>query len=143
MKNEEKVLILTPVKNAENYIQRYFELLYQLTYPHSLISIAFLESDSSDNTCPILERRLRESKEVFRSARLWKKDFGFHIPAGTHRSCTSIQLQRRSILAKSRNYLLFRALNDEDWILWLDIDIVEYPPDIIEKLLDTEKEMVC
>lgn len=32
---------------------------------------------------------------------------------------------RRGILARSRNFLLFEALHDEGWVLWLDVDIVQ------------------
>ena len=46
------------------------------------------------------------------------------------------------MLAKSRNHLLFHALDDEDWVLWLDVDVIEYPPDLIERLLATGKEIV-
>ncbi len=31
---------------------------------------------------------------------------------------------RRSILARSRNYLLSYALRNHEWVLWLDVDIV-------------------
>ncbi len=31
---------------------------------------------------------------------------------------------RRSILARSRNYLLGYALRNQEWVLWLDVDIV-------------------
>ena len=46
------------------------------------------------------------------------------------------------MLARSRNHLLFHALDDEDWVLWLDVDIVEYPPDLIERLLATGRDIV-
>ena len=49
---------------------------------------------------------------------------------------------RRSVLARSRNHLLFHALDDEDWVLWLDVDVVEYPADVIERLLATGKGIV-
>lgn len=48
--NEERVLILTPVKDAARYLSKYFELVSQLTYPHHLIDLAFLVSDSTDDT---------------------------------------------------------------------------------------------
>jgi GT2 family glycosyltransferase len=54
----------------------------------------------------------------------------------------SIQYQRRSILAKSRNYLLHRALDDEEWVLWLDVDVCQYPPDVIERLMEVGKEII-
>jgi hypothetical protein len=88
-----------------------------------------------DKTLPELERR-------FRRVGLWKKDFGYRIRPGTHRGAPQVQLMRRSVLAKSRNHLLFHALDDEDWVLWLDVDVIEYPPDIIERLLDTGKQIV-
>jgi glycosyltransferase involved in cell wall biosynthesis len=51
-------------------------------------------------------------------------------------------MERRAILARSRNHLLFRALDDEDWVLWLDADVIDYPPDILERLLATGKDIV-
>ena len=142
VERKDRVLILTPVKDAEDYLDGYFESLYRLTYPHHLISIAFLESDSSDETYGKLLGRLPELEKGFRSAAVWKKDFGFRIPEGTPRWAGHLQRERRTVLAKSRNHLLFRALGDEDWVLWLDVDIVEYPPEIIERLLGAGKDIV-
>jgi glycosyltransferase involved in cell wall biosynthesis len=142
MEAKDKLLILTPVKNAEHLLDNYFLSLSRLTYSHRLISLALLESDSSDNTYPNLVQRLQASNKDFRSASIWKKDFGFRLPAGTPRWASHIQKERRAVLAKSRNHLLLRALDDEDWVLWLDVDVVEYPPDIIERLLATGKEIV-
>jgi hypothetical protein len=139
---KDRVLILTPLKDAEACLERHFELLRKLTYSHELISLGFLESDSSDNTYAAVERRLPELNECFRQAKLWKKDFGFRIPPGVPRWDFDLQMERRSILAKSRNHLLFHALDDEDWVLWLDVDLVDYLPDIIQQLLQTGKRIV-
>jgi hypothetical protein len=35
-----------------------------------------------------------------------------------------------------------RALDDEDWVLWLDVDLVDYPRDVIERLLATKRDIV-
>ncbi|MER3446042.1 MAG: hypothetical protein C4291_04045 [Candidatus Dadabacteria bacterium] len=142
MEYRDKVLILTPVKDAEAFLETYFQSLYKLTYPHNLISLGFLEGDSVDNTYLELEKSLSGLRKEFRSARLWKRDFGFHIPPGTPRWAGHIQIERRTILARSRNHLLFHALDDEDWVLWIDVDVIEYPPDIIEKLLATGKDII-
>jgi len=136
------VLILTPVKDAADCLDDYSERLHRLTYPHDLISLGFLESDSSDTTFADLQRRIPALCDEFRRARLWKKDFGYRIPPGVPRWEPAIQMERRTILAKSRNHLLFHALDDEAWVLWLDIDLVEYPPNIIEQLLATMKDVV-
>ena len=137
-----KILILTPVKNAEAFLEKYFQQLFQLTYPARQISIGFLESDSIDQTFAVLENKLPALQERFRRASLWRKDFSYHIPAGVPRYANEIQISRRITLAKSRNHLLFRALEDEDWVLWLDSDVIEYPSDVIQTLLATGKDIV-
>jgi hypothetical protein len=48
----------------------------------------------------------------------------------------------RTVLARSRNHLLFHALDDEDWALWMDVDVIGYPADMIERLLATGKDIV-
>jgi peptide chain release factor subunit 1 len=136
------VLILTPVKDAADCLDGYFHRLHQLTYPHRLISVGLLESDSADTTFRDLERHAHAIRREFRSVRVWKKDFGYEIPAGVPRWAPAIQVERRRVLAMSRNHLLFRALDDEAWVLWLDVDIIEYPPDMIERLLSTGQPIV-
>ena len=71
----------------------------------------------------------------FRRVGLWRRDFGYRIAPGVPRWAPAIQVERRTVLARSRNHLLFRALEDEAWVLWLDVDVVAYPPDLVERLL--------
>ena len=137
-----KVLILTPAKDCGFIIPKYCRRLLDLTYPKRLISVGFLESDSRDETFEQIERNLPLLRRAFRRAELWKKDFGFRIPHGAYRWTESLQLERRVILARSRNRLLSNALADEDWVLWLDADVVEYPRDILETLLAGGKDIL-
>ncbi len=51
-------------------------------------------------------------------------------------------MARRTILAKSRNHLLFAALENEDWVLWIDVDVIDYPSDVITRMLGTGKDIV-
>lgn len=135
-----KILILTPVKNAISVLPQYLKNLKNLSYPHELISIGFLESDSSDGSFDWLQQHLIELRQEFNTVTLKKHDFEFHptLP----RWSPDIQFQRRSILAKSRNRLLQQALQNEDWVLWLDADVIDYPPDVIQQLLATEKDII-
>ena len=66
----------------------------------------------------------------------------FVMPDHEPRYSAVFQPQRRAVLARARNHLLFRALRDEDWILWLDVDVVEYPTDIIQQLLACNADIV-
>ena len=142
MENNPKILILTPVKDAAEVLDSYFANLLRLQFPPQHLSLGFLESDSRDETYSLLQQKLPELRRTYRNVGLWKKDFGFQIPQDTPRWSGNLQYQRRAILARSRNHLLFRALDDEDWVLWLDADVCEYPADIIQRLLATGKEIV-
>lgn len=136
------IVVLTPVKNAAAHLETYWRGLRQLTWPKDRLSIAFLESDSTDGTFAACQESIRSMAQGFRRVDLFKRDFGFHIPEGQPRYAHHFQVQRRATLARSRNQLLFRGLRDEDWVLWLDADVIEYPPNILESLLATGKDIV-
>src|SRR6478736_3096253 len=136
------VLILTPMKSACRFLDTYFSGLERLNYPHTFLSLGILEGDSSDGTFETVEQRLKHACPDFRRKVLHKKDFDFSIPKGAHRHAAVFQEQRRAVLARARNHLLFRALRDEDWVLWLDADVIEYPATIIEQLLGCDRDIV-
>lgn len=136
------VLILTPMKSAQRHLNTYFAALEKLTYPHTLLSLGILEGDSSDGTYDEVHRRFEGHCRAFNRKALFKKDFGFAMPQGIPRYQDAYQAQRRAILARARNHLLFRALRDEEWVLWLDVDVVEYPDDILEQLLAYDRDIL-
>lgn len=51
---------------------------------------------------------------------VWKRDFGFRIPPHVPRWSPELQVERRATIARSRNHLLSRALDDEERVLWID-----------------------
>lgn len=135
-----KVLVLTPMKNAARHLPGYLKNLRRLTHPHENISLGFLESDSSDGTADALRDQEAALAREFRHVRILQRDFHFH-PAGS-RWDPAIQRERRSILARARNELCARTLEDEDWVLWIDADVSEYPADIIGRLLSYGKQIL-
>ncbi len=140
--DHQTVLILTPVKNATRFLETYFAGLDKLTYPASSISLGLLESDSDDGTFELIQEQLGCLRPRYASAEIWQKNFNFRIPHGFPRWAHAFQIPRRKILAKSRNQLLFRALKDQDWVLWLDVDVIEYPVNLIERLLAAGRDIV-
>jgi hypothetical protein len=130
------------MKSARRFLDSYFAGLEKLTHPHSSLSLGILEGDSSDDTFEEVKQRLEQACQGFRRKVLVKKDFGFSMPKATHRHAAVFQDQRRAVLARARNHLLSRALRDEDWVLWLDADVIEYPANIIEQLTAFDRDIV-
>jgi hypothetical protein len=136
------ILILTPIKDASDQLDLYCTLLHSLSYPRDRLSLGLVEGDSADGTYEAIKRRLPRLRHSFDRVGLWKRDFSYRLPKTVVRGDVAIQMERRSVLARSRNYLLAQALGGEEWVLWLDSDLIEYPPDIIQQLLSSGKDVV-
>jgi hypothetical protein len=135
-----KILVATPIKDAVTFLERYFEALLATDYPSRNLALAFVESDSRDATAAVTQRLLERHADRFASTRLLRRDFGLQTNGG--RWETHLQRRRRAVLARSRNLLVEEALGDEDWVLWIDVDVVSWPVDIFRRLLDTAREIV-
>ncbi|BGP42893.1 hypothetical protein JCM10449v2_006907 [Rhodotorula kratochvilovae] len=142
----EKLLVLTPLKDAGSWLDEYFENLARLSYPRNLISLAFLVSDSADNTVAKLQARARRlaqlpPDEQYDSTTILQKDFDFDLASDVRHGFEG-QPVRRAFIAKARNYLLTAALRwDHAWVLWLDVDVVRYDPDILSDLMSIDKDI--
>lgn len=147
--NEERVLILTPLKDAAPYLSKYFELIAELTYPHHLIDLAFLVGDSKDDTLAVLASELdriqgRPDKIPFNSAMVVEKDFGFELSQSVEeRHSFKAQGPRRKAMGKARNYLLSAAMKPEhSWVYWRDVDIVDSPKKILEDFIAHDTDIL-
>jgi peptide chain release factor subunit 1 len=140
--SEPTVLVLTPMKNASAHLADYIMLLERLDWPRDRLSLGILEGDSDDGTATALQVMRPRFDARFSRTTLVNRDYGFHLPPGVPRWSAPFQLTRRSILARARNQLLFRALGDEDWVLWIDADLVDYPADVLRRLLATGFDIV-
>ncbi|MGE0725782.1 MAG: hypothetical protein AB7O45_15490, partial [Alphaproteobacteria bacterium] len=134
------ILIATPVKDAAAFLPRYFDLLARIEHDPARLSLAFLESDSADGTFEAIAGRLDTLRARYRTVSLLRHDFGFRPRVARWRP--EIQRRRRSVLARARNRLVAGALRDEDWVLWLDVDLIDYPPDLPARLLAAGKDVV-
>ena len=130
------------MKSAAAYLPSWAAGLERLTYPREHLSIGVLEGDSTDDTFAGLTSQLARLAGLGIHGSAWRKDFNFQIPPNRHRSDLAYQLPRRKILARARNHLLSRALQNEDWVLWLDVDVIDYPGDLIQRLLAVDKDIV-
>jgi hypothetical protein len=147
--NEERVLILTPLRNAAYYLEKHFDLLSQLTYPHHLIDLAFLVGDSKDDTMAVLSMELervqaRTDGVAFHSTMIVEKDFGVTLSQTVEeRHGFKAQGPRRKAMGKARNFLLSAALKPEhSWVYWRDVDIVDSPAEIIEDFANHDRDIL-
>lgn len=151
-KKGERVLILTPLRDASPYLPKHFELIAQLTYPHELIDLAFLVSDSSDDTLAALAAELDRVQNKpdpklggpFHSVTIVQKDFGIEESQDvTTRHSFEFQGPRRKAMGKARNFLLSATLSPEhSWVYWRDVDIVENPNSVIEDFVKLDKDIL-
>ncbi|PYI17737.1 hypothetical protein BO99DRAFT_414064 [Aspergillus violaceofuscus CBS 115571] len=148
--NAERVLILTPLRDASAHLINYFDLLYKLTYPHDLIDLAFLVGDSKDDTMAVLTAELAriqsqtDEKIAFRSATIVEKDFHSDFQMNVEdRHSFAAQGPRRKAIGRARNYLLYSALKpDHSWVYWRDVDISDSPPSIIEDFVAHDRDIL-
>jgi hypothetical protein len=151
LSRRERVLILTPLRDAASYLPTFFELLSQLSYPHHLIDLAFLVGDTADETLAIMALELhaiQNSTDIrmpFRSVTIVEKDFHVSLDQNDvqDRHSFAAQASRRKALGRARNYLLSAALRaDHSWVYWRDVDIVDSPPSIIEDFVAHERDVL-
>jgi hypothetical protein len=148
LRNAERVLILTPLRDASNYLAQHFDLISQLTYPHNLIDLAFLVGDCKDDTLATLSKELervqRNPEIAFRSTLVVQKDFGMTQSQQVQdRHAFEFQAPRRKAMAKARNYLLATALkSDHSWVYWRDVDIQDSPAEVIEDFIVHDRDIL-
>ncbi|KAF8416146.1 Anp1-domain-containing protein [Terfezia claveryi] len=105
------------------------------TYPHHLIDLAFLVSDSKDRTLLTLVESLEKIQAdpdptiPYGEISVFEKDFGQKVQQDvTNRHGFAAQASRRKLMARARNWLLSAALQPyHTWVYWRDVDDVIVP----------------
>lgn len=146
---KDRILILTPLRDAASHLETHFRLLYELTYAHEKIDLAFLVGDSKDDTLAVLQDELKRlqapsNPSRFNSVMVVEKDFGDDLPQGVEdRHSFKAQGTRRKGIGRARNYLLYTALKPAHrWVYWRDVDIVENPETILEDLMMHNRDVI-
>ena len=142
--------MLTPLRDASSHLPMFFDHLRNLTYPHNLIDLAFLVSDSRDDTLGMLSRMLQEvqnhpdPKMAFGEISVIQKDFGQKVQQDVEsRHGFEAQANRRKLMAQARNWLLSATLRPtHSWVYWRDADVETAPPTILEDLMRHNKDVI-
>lgn len=146
-KNKEYLLLCIPLRNAVPVLPMMVSHIENLTYPHHLIDIAFLVSDSDDSTEFELGRLLQQSNiitQTFHNIEIFHKDFGAVIGQGfDDRHGVKVQGVRRKLMGRARNWLTSVALKPyHSWVYWRDADVEVAPATIIEDLMKHDRDVI-
>ncbi|KAF8248432.1 Anp1 family protein [Wilcoxina mikolae CBS 423.85] len=147
---EERILFCVPLRDAEAHLPMFFAHMRNFTYPHHLIDLAFLVSDSKDHTLPKLKDYLHDLQNdpdvrmPYGEISLIEKDFGQKVKQDVeNRHGFAAQASRRKTMAQARNWLLSAALRPyHSWVYWRDADVETAPPTILEDLMRHNKDVI-
>ncbi|KAL2120828.1 hypothetical protein VTJ04DRAFT_4855 [Mycothermus thermophilus] len=147
---EERILMCVPLRDAEQHLPMFFSHLRNLTYPHHLLDVAFLVSDSKDDTLGVVTRTMQEiqadpdERMHFGEVSIIEKDFGQTVNQDFEsRHGFAAQAGRRKLMARARNWLLSAALRPyHSWVYWRDVDVETAPFTILEDLMRHNKDII-
>lgn len=147
---EERVLLCAPLRDAESHLPMFFSHLRNFTYPHHLIDLAFLVSDSKDRTLALLSELLSnlqaddDPTQPYGEISIIEKDFGQKVNQDVEsRHGFAAQAGRRKLMAQARNWLLSSALRPtHSWVYWRDVDVETAPFTILEDLMRHNKDVI-
>lgn len=147
---EERILLCVPLRDAESHLHMFFAHLRNFTYPHNLIDMAFLVSDSKDRTLQVLVENLEkiqadaDPKMPYGEISIIEKDFGQKVNQDVEsRHGFAAQASRRKLMAQARNWLLSAALRPyHSWVYWRDVDVETAPFTILEDLMRHDKDVI-
>ena len=147
---EERILLCTPLRDAEPHLHMFFQHLRNFTYPHHLIDLAFLVSDSKDRTEEMLSKMLEDLQAdtnpnmPYGEISVIHKDFGQKVNQDVEsRHGFAAQAGRRKLMAQARNWLLSAALRPyHSWVYWRDADVETCPFTILEDLMRHDKDVI-
>ena len=148
LNNREQVLILTPLAR---FYDEYWKNLLSLTYPRSLVELGFIipSNAQGDQTLKLLDAAVKRvqsgpAKDRFAKVTILRQDTSsLDSQNEKDRHALSAQKRRRSLMSLARNSLLFTTIGPyTSWVLWLDSDIVESPPTLIQDLAKHDKAII-
>jgi mannan polymerase complexes MNN9 subunit len=147
--NRERILILTPMAR---FYQGYWDNVLKLEYPRELISLGFIlpKTKEGNAATAALQEAVATTQSGpidnrFASVTILRQDFEPPITSQDEKERHRIENQkaRREAMSRARNSLIFTTLGPTtSWVLWLDADIVETPPTLIQDLASHDRPII-
>jgi mannan polymerase complexes MNN9 subunit len=151
LENRENILLLTPMAR---FYPAYWDNLLRLDYPHELITLGFIlpRTKEGNDATKELQKKITKTqkygpeKDRFKSIIILREDMDSPLSSQDEGERHKMENQRirRAAMAKARNSLVFTTLGPStSWILWLDADVIETPPTIIQDLARHDQAIIA
>ena len=149
VEQRERILILTPMTR---FYPGYWENLVKLSYPHQYISLGFIipKSREGNAATSALQAAIKNTQsgpinDRFNSITILREEFPPAINSQDEKERHKLENQRarREAMSRARNSLVFTTIGPTtSWVLWLDADIVETPPTLIQDLTSHNRAII-
>lgn len=120
-----KVLVVTPVRMAAKWLPRFRLCFERLNYPRDKLHFAFSVVQGSDDS--------------YEQVRQFENQFS-HVNIDLFTVQGNTRFDR---LAKTRNRIIEQSLKDQQYVFSIDSDIVDFPPGILDVLIQHDVDVVA
>ena len=114
----------------------FIHLVADTAYPVSRLSVGIM---TSSEIAYLQLTMLLSSTEYARTHAIYHPGFGSHTDRRADRHNDNTQKGRRRTIARLRNFLMLRTLENEDHLIWLDADVYWLSAGIIQKLIQQSR----
>lgn len=144
------VLFMASVANEHAFgpnrsLKDFISLINSLNYKKELISIGILcATDAARVDGESFFDELMELEVDFQFARVTLITENFMGKAfGRHDSTPSVQRPRRRMIAKARNFALFNSLQDERYVMYIDVDVWRFDnTDMLDRFIRLGRDII-
>lgn len=143
------LIVLVSIAHGKAYgedrtFDQFMATLQSLEFNKTTTTLGLLigARDEYDKILEYVERRYDES-DFFSKVIILQSEFieDLHKIDRDTRHSLNVQKERRRAIARSRNFLVTGALQDEHYTLCLDSDMVEIPRDLITRFIESGKDI--
>lgn len=119
------VLVVVPVRKADRWLPAFRASFENLNWPRDKLYFAFSVAPVSDDSYG----QVSQFKKTFKN--VWMESFT--LPGHN----------RFGILAQTRNRIIQQTLKEQEYVLSIDSDIVQFPSDMLDRLMAHDVDIVA
>ncbi|KAG0333162.1 hypothetical protein BG000_009431 [Podila horticola] len=147
VKGKQTILVLTLVRDHESWgdgrsFPDFLNIVQGFDYPMSNINLGVLASNKKEfKAIANYIKQIPGDKNFFAQIRVVLREMDAGV-SREDRKDENAQRDRRRLIARLRNYLLYSTLRDEDSILWIDSDMIRVPNDLLRRMIDSGRDVI-